>query len=155
MASLAPQDGRGFFVLPQSYEGIGYYTYGRPGGGVAQYAHPHTLTVLFQIASTWSGIDKRRFGIGDISLANGVVHRPHRSHRSGLEVDIRAIRKDGRRQPCNWRSQDYDRDATAKLIALFVRHPSVKRVLFNDKSITGVRPAPRHDDHFHVEFRGA
>lgn len=154
MASPTPSDERGFFVLPQGYEGIGYYAYGRPGRGVAQYAHPQTLTVLFHVAATWAGQDPRRFGIGDISLFNGAPHPPHRTHLNGLEVDVRAIRKDGRRLPCHWRSQDYDQEATAKLIALFLNHPSVRRVLFNDTSIRGVQPRVRHDDHFHVDFRG-
>lgn len=31
-----PRDKRGFFIIPQSFEGGGYYVYGRPNKGRAQ-----------------------------------------------------------------------------------------------------------------------
>ena len=43
------QDARNFYVLPQGYEGGGYYTYGSPGNGISQYAHPN-----------WKGLNMRR-----------------------------------------------------------------------------------------------
>lgn len=47
MSNQNVKDGRSFFVLPQSYEGGGYYAYGAPGGGISQYAHPAMLTTIF------------------------------------------------------------------------------------------------------------
>lgn len=76
--------------------------------------------------------------------------QPHRSHRDGLQVDVRTIRKDSREVGCSIGDPQYDQAATAVLIGLFLRHPYVQGILFNDASITGVRPSRGHDDHFHV-----
>ncbi|QYG00629.1 MULTISPECIES: penicillin-insensitive murein endopeptidase [Massilia] len=152
MSPIPVQDRRHFFILPQGFEGGGYYTYGTPDRGRSQYAHPRMLTVLHWVAVKWSELDTRKFGIGNISLADGVDHPHHGSHESGLEVDIRPVRKDGKHLPCTMRDPQYDRDGTAKLIALFNQHPMVALILFNDRSIQRVRSAVGHDNHFHVEL---
>jgi penicillin-insensitive murein DD-endopeptidase len=147
------QDARKFFVLPQGYEGGGYYTYGTPGDGQSQYAHPALISALNLIAFEWSALDERKFGVGNISLANGVRTPDHKTHRSGLEVDIRPLRTDGLNMRCNFRDKVYDRDATKKLIGLFWKLPNVSEVLFNDPAIGGgVRYYQGHDDHFHVSI---
>lgn len=144
------QDARRFFMLPQGYEGGGYYTYGTPDQGRSQYAHPRMVTLIGLVAAAWSAIDERKFGVGNISLANGIKHPDHATHRSGLEVDARPLRKDGRRLPCAIHDNQYDRVATAKLIELFRRNAAVKYVLFNDLAIPLVTMAKGHYDHFHV-----
>ena len=153
MTETQAQDKRGFFVLPQQYEGGGYYTYGTPGNGQGQYAHPDMITLLLLIGYQWSQLDKRKFGVGNISLADGAEFKPHRSHRNGLQADVLAIRKDGRRESCGIFDAQYDRAATAKLIGLFQNHPYVRGLLFNDSTIPGARRAPGHDDHFHIDLR--
>lgn len=152
MAETRVQDSRKFFVLPQGYEGGGYYTYGTPGEGRSQYAHPRLISLIGLIAMTWSGTDDRKFGVGNISLADGVRHPDHVTHRSGLEVDIRPLRKDGKPLPCTIRDPQYDRIATAKLIKLFLGSAGVRKVIFNDSSIPHVRRGAGHDNHFHVEL---
>jgi murein endopeptidase len=155
MLEVQPKDSRGYFMLPQRPEGAGYYTYGTPSNGAGQYAHPALLTVLFWVEREWQAIDKRRIGVGNISQANGVKYPRHHSHIDGLQVDVRAIRIDGMQSPVTRFQRDqYDRKATAKLIAIFFSHPLVRSVLFNDTEIQGVRPWEGHDDHFHVEIRG-
>jgi len=153
MAEAATQDKRGFFILPQGFEGGGYYVYGTPRGGRGQYAHPKMISVLQKIACEWCHIDRRKFAIGNISLANGEFFYPHATRRNGLQVDVRTIRKDGRALPCSRLEAAYDHEATAKLIKLFLRHPLVDNIRFNDLAIAGVRSLKRHDDHFHVELR--
>lgn len=143
-------DGRSFFILPQGYEGGGYYTYGTPAEGRSQYAHPRMMSLIQQIASQWCGLDTRKFGIGNISLADGADHPDHATHESGLEVDIRPLRKDGRRMPCTFRDYIYDREATALLIGLFLKSKKVRLVYFNDTEIRGTKRARAHDNHFHV-----
>jgi murein endopeptidase len=152
MESASPTDSRGYFLIPQSYEGGGYYVYGTPDKGLGQYAHPQLISALLEVARSWSHLDKRKFGVGNVSLAGGEVFLGHRSHRSGLEVDIRPVRKDGNRLPCSIFDKQYDRDATAALIALFCKHAKVRVVLFNDRSIKGVSHASNHSDHFHVQI---
>lgn len=152
MAQPSPQDSRNYFILPQAPEGAGYYTYGTPGLGAGQYCHPKTLSFIFLLEHRWSGEDARKIGIDNVSLANGIAFPPHRSHRSGLEIDIRPIRKDGKRLPVRYTDLQYDRDATRKLVLQMWQTGLVKRVAFNDLSIPRVQRMVGHDDHLHVEI---
>lgn len=152
MNDIAAQDGRGFFMLPQGYEGGGYYIYGTPDKGQSQYAHPKLISIIAMIAASWVACDIRKFGVGNISLADGIKHPDHSTHRSGLEVDIRPLRKDGLRLGCNIYHPQYDQNGTEKLITLFLKSHYVKDILFNDRDISGVQLASRHDDHFHVSI---
>jgi murein endopeptidase len=140
-------------MLPQAPEDAGYYVYGTPEHGRGQYAHPAMMTLLFFIEREWQAIDRRKFGIGNISLAGGGEFKPHHSHMDGLQVDVRPLRKDGAHVPIKYFQAGYDKEATARLIGLFQAHPAVIKVNFNDLSIPGVCPLERHDDHFHVEIR--
>jgi penicillin-insensitive murein endopeptidase len=152
------EDSRGFFMLPQAPMDSGYYTYGqlyqKPDKGAYQYAHPAMMTAILRVALEWQAIDTRRFGVGNISLPGGWYNKDHSSHMSGLEVDVRPLRRDGLHEPVTWRDSQYDRTATAKLIDLFRTFAPVSFVLFNDSDIPFVRPAIHHDDHFHVKLRG-
>lgn len=152
------QDSRGFFMLPQAPMDSGYYTYGmmdkKPDRGGYQYAHPAMMSAILRVALEWQAIDKRRFGVGNISRADGRDDDEHNSHINGLQVDVRPVRKDGLELPVTWRDRQYDGDATAKLIELFRTFAPVKLVLFNDTNIPFVRIAKKHDDHFHVALIG-
>lgn len=151
--AVQPKDQRGYFILPQAPEDAGYYVYGTPEAGASQYVHPALLSALLWVEREWQASDPRKFGIGNISLANGIDHPDHESHESGLEVDIRPLRKDGQPVAVRWYQAAYDRAATARLIALFRLHLDVRRLYFNDQQIAGVTPYPNHDNHFHMELR--
>lgn len=158
MGIFQPKDDRGYFMLPQAPEGAGYYVYGNiddvPGTGhLGQFAHPAMLSLIFWVENRWQATEKRRFGVGNISQANGPKFRPHATHKNGLQVDVRAVRLDGKQAGVTWSQADYDRAATAKLIAIFNAHPKVAKVFFNDRRVPGVFPLARHDNHFHVEVR--
>lgn len=153
---IQPKDSRGYFMLPQAPEDAGYYVYGTPLNGAGQYAHPALLSVLFWVEREWQAIDNRKFGVGNISQAGGLKYPKHNSHMNGLQVDIRLLRFDGQQIPVDrFQHDQYDRKSTAKLIAIFLSHPSVRQILFNDPEIQGVRPWEGHDDHFHVDIRVA
>ena len=149
------KDSRNYFILPQSPGEAGYYTYGLPKSGVGQYTHPALMSTLFAVEQQWLSIDGRKFGVGNISLKDGRKFSGHDSHRSGLDVDIRPIRRDGAQLPVTRFDAEYDRDATAKLIDLFFCIGRVKRLYFNDLSIPGVRFLEGHDNHFHVTIKVA
>jgi penicillin-insensitive murein endopeptidase len=160
---IQPRDQLGRYMLPQAPEQAGYYVYGNvanmPGTGhLAQYAHPNMLSVIFWVEREWQALDDRKFGIGNISLANGVKYE-HATHRKGIEMDIRPVRKDhmtGQAARCLYKDKAiYDREATIKVVRLFLRHPLVKLIYFNDKELREaagprVLPWPHHDDHLHV-----
>ena len=165
---IQPKDSRGYFMLPQAPEDAGYYVYGNlhyvPGTGAqAQYAHPNLLSVIFQIEREWQAICDRKFGIGNISIDGGEKFDKHESHRKGIEVDCRPVRKDyltGQEARCSYQDKAvYDQEATIKLIRLFIQHPWVKLVYFNDPGVqkalgSQVTSYAGHDDHFHVELWG-
>jgi penicillin-insensitive murein endopeptidase len=155
MLEVQPKDTRGYFMLPQAPEDAGYYVYGTPLQGAGQYAHPSLMSVLFFIEREWQAIDNRKFGIGNISLAGGGRFRPHATHKDGLQVDIRPLRKDGAHVPVSYFQAGYDKDATMRLIEIFLGHPAVIKVYFNDSTISGVWPLADHDNHFHVEMRAS
>ena len=152
------QDTRGFFMLPQAPMDSGYYTYGelyhKPDRGAFQYAHPIMMTAILRVGLEWQAVDRRRFGVGNISLPGGRKPNDHDSHMSGLEVDIRPLRKDGREEPVTYMDREYDHAATTRLIELFRTFTPVAFILFNDPDIPFVHHFPRHDDHFHVKMGG-
>lgn len=166
MLEVQPKESRGYFMLPQAPEDAGYYVYGNVGGRprtghLAQFAHPNLLSLIFYIEREWSAMEERKFGIGNISIAGGVPYDKHRSHQKGIEMDVRPVRKDklvGQAARVSRFDQAYDREATTKLIGLFVQHPMVKIAFFNDDKIqqalggARVRSLRNHDDHFHVEI---
>lgn len=155
MLEVQPKDSRDYFMLPQAPEDAGYYVYGTPGSGAHQYAHHSLMTIILFVAQEWAAIDRRKFGVGNISLAGGPKTQDHASHVDGLQVDIRPLRKDGRHAPVTWHQvEEYDQEATGKLIGLFFSHPFVTKILFNDPdAYHGVKAWPNHDNHFHVECR--
>ncbi|MES2740999.1 MAG: hypothetical protein V4754_08595 [Pseudomonadota bacterium] len=163
---IQPKDSRGYFMLPQAPDEAGYYVYGSlhyvPGTGAqAQYAHANLLSVIFQIEREWQTMCNRKFGIGNISIDGGFAYDNHKSHRKGIEMDCRPVRKDfktGQGAHCTYRDQEYDLEATTNLIRLFVEHPWIKIAYFNDdrvqKALGGarVRSLIGHNNHFHVEL---
>lgn len=165
---IQPKDSRGYFMLPQAPEDAGYYVYGNlhgvPGTGhLAQYAHPNLLSLIFQVEREWQALCDRKFGIGNISIDGGHEFDRHKTHQKGIEVDCRPVRKDritGQAARCSYRDTAvYDAAATATLIGLFVRHPWVKVVYFNDPAVqkalgARVTSCKGHDDHFHVGLWG-
>ncbi|UGQ45591.1 penicillin-insensitive murein endopeptidase [Massilia endophytica] len=150
---VQPKDARGYFMLPQAPEEAGYYVYGTPAGGAGQFAHSALLSMVNFVEREWQATEARKFGVGNISLENGGKYKKHDSHKNGLQIDIRALRKDGQHLAVSRFDHQYDQDSTAKLISIFLAYPSVRLILFNDIAIHGVRPWPGHDDHFHVGLR--
>ena len=146
-------DSRRFFVIPQAPEDAGYYVYGTPVNGRGQYAHSALMTGILRVEREWQAVDDRKFGIGNISLAAGLPFPGHATHKSGLEVDIRPLRKDGAQVPVSWTQPGYDREATAKLLELFRAFTPVVLIYFNDTSLPFVIPLAHHDNHFHLKLR--
>lgn len=164
---IQPRDQLGRFMLPQAPEEAGYYVYGNVGGisgtgHLAQYAHANLMSMVFWVEREWQAIEDRKFGIGNISVANGRKY-DHRTHMKGIEMDIRPVRKDkivGQAARCSrFDAKVYDREATIRLVRLFLRHPFVRIIYFNDVEVqkacgpARVRSCPDHDDHLHIEIR--
>ena len=111
---------------------------GHQGWIELQYAHSNLLTLIFQIERAWQAMYDRKFGIGNISIDGGFAYDNHQSHRKGIEMDCRPVRKDyvtGQGARCTYRDKEYDLDATINLIRLFVEHPWIKIAYFNDDRV--------------------
>ncbi|HRI63533.1 MAG TPA: penicillin-insensitive murein endopeptidase [Polyangium sp.] len=93
-------------------------------------------------------------GVGDISFQQGGRMSPHGSHRRGVDVDIRPLRKDGQRLPVTITDPNYSRDRTKILVQTLLAQPNVSLILFNDTNIQGVRFYEGHHNHLHVRFEG-
>ena len=63
----------------------------------------------------------------------------------------------GQAARCSYKDPTYDRAATIKLLRLFLQHPMVTKVFFNDdemtKALARVGYMTGHDDHIHVKIR--
>lgn len=165
VVQVQPKGEKGWFMLPQAPEQAGYYVYGNVGGvpgtgHLAQYVHAHMMSMIFWVEREWQAVDDRKFGIGNMSLADGRRYE-HKTHMKGIDMDLRPVRKDrmvGQAARCSYRdSAVYDQAATIKLVGIFLQHPMVKLIYFNDPEVqkacgAHVRSWPHHDDHLHVEI---
>jgi hypothetical protein len=144
---------KGLVQLPQNLPKSGFYNYGTPGNGAAQYGTAATMGVIGEARSQWHASGAPPFGVGNMSLSDGSAydkHSPTGDHTTGLGADIRPIRRDGRQERVSWQSPDYDRAATQRLVDTLRGTGGVNRILFNDPQLQGVHPVDGHDDHLHV-----
>jgi len=144
----SPQDTRGYSMLPQASEESRYYSYGTSPTGQVPNAHSRLLCLLFLVETQWSLIDTRQFGIGNIRLTNDADSQNNAVHGVGLNIDIRPLRQDGKHLTVRYTDQQYDQEATQKLIGLFFQSGMVSRVFFNDLSIPRVMPLNGTNDRF-------
>ncbi len=85
-------------VLPAS--GVGYVTNNRGPSGKFQFGQKSTIDAAVAVGTAWDALnDDRPFSIGQISLKGGGEMPPHKSHRVGLDVDVRPMRTDGANEP--------------------------------------------------------
>ncbi|MGH9846321.1 MAG: peptidoglycan-binding domain-containing protein [Blastocatellia bacterium] len=144
----------GFVQLPQvdpEDDDADYYSY---SPARKQFGTPATIEMLAETAHEFHELrPDLRVGIGDISLRDGSPMPPHTSHRSGRNIDIRPLRKDGKRSPVTIHDPEYDREATRTLAQTLFAQPIVKRIFFNDTEIEGVKFFQGHHNHLHVETK--
>jgi peptidoglycan hydrolase-like protein with peptidoglycan-binding domain len=146
--AAGPADGTRLRQLAQAGHG-GSYSYSK---AERQYGTDEMLRVLAGTAAELKRIG-REMGVGDISFAQGGEMPPHKSHRSGKDVDLRPIRAAGGRGPTSVGEATYDREGTRALVEALRSHSSVRLILFNDTEISGVKFYPKHDNHLHVSMR--
>lgn len=144
---------RGFELLPAS--GTGYYHYAGGDDPTSDvWGHPSTIQCVEEVSRKWADRYPRRprIGVGDISLKNGGTFRPHRSHRNGVDVDIRPMKARGE-GPVSVGQPSYSRKHTKDMIELFIETCNVKRVYFNDMTLARkmdkVSTHPGHHNHVH------
>lgn len=149
-SAIAQETATGFEQLPQNTSDYNHYA-----AADRQFGTPNTIDVVIDVARTVHADDANlTFAVGDISFADGREMPPHKAHRRGRNVDLCPIRKDRANKRVTIHDAQYDRDATAQVIAAFLAHANVMSILFNDKTIPGVTHdgGSTHDNHFHVQI---
>ncbi|MBX3469247.1 MAG: penicillin-insensitive murein endopeptidase [Planctomycetes bacterium] len=138
----------GYIQLPAS--GSGYYGY---RGANARWGTPRLVYGIERIGRRFAGSNAGDMGVGDLSLQNGGPISGHRSHQTGIDVDVRPVRTDKAKQPVTINDREYSQQHTRTLIGLFQAELQIALILFNDSKIPGVRHWPNHHNHFHARVR--
>jgi peptidoglycan hydrolase-like protein with peptidoglycan-binding domain len=129
------------------------------GNGRADWGTAAAIGQIEAAAVTVVAQGHGRVAIGDIGFEFGGRIPGHTSHRHGLDVDVRPMRKDARQ--CTWggsyRLSTYDRAATRDLVkAIRAAAPGhVKLIYFNDPVLINeglTRLYAGHDDHLHIRY---
>lgn len=142
---------------PLPLSGTGFVTNNRGASGEFQFGQQSTIDACLALGNEWhSSHPERPFSIGQISKKGGGPMPPHLSHRLGVDIDVRPMRKDGQNNSVTIEDAAYDRATTTALIELWWKKAPVQLVLFNDPTVIGAglsRPFPGHGNHFHVRLR--
>ncbi|GAA3842164.1 peptidoglycan-binding protein [Streptomyces phyllanthi] len=146
--AATPGPGGGPRLTQFARQGPGHYAY---ADSERQYG-TDTMTQL--LTGTAAALHRAglEMGVGDISFAQGGLMPPHKTHQDGRHVDLRPLRTDNARGPVSIGDPVYSRDGTRVLVESLLANPSVRRVLFNDTEIAGVRSFAGHHNHLHVEL---
>ena len=146
-----------FAQLPQVGANRGFYSYGTPDGGRAQWGRQNAIDAVSDAGSRWNATGAPAFGVGNMSKEDGLPYGHEGHQMSGRDVDIRPIRRDGLPSGVTWKLPDgtinpvYDRLGTQRLVDTLRATGSVNRIYFNDPEIRGVSPYSGHDNHLHME----
>ncbi len=110
------------------------------------------VSAIREIGQIWARRGHPRIGIGDLSLRGGGPTPAHDSHRTGIDIDIRPMRRGGEEMPVTFNDSAYSRERTQELCDLIYANGklAVQFVLFNDRGVSGVRPAGGHHNHLHI-----
>ena len=121
--------------VPLPTNGRGYYSYSLVAN--TQYGRKQTIDALVRIGEAWFGRypSGPKIGIGHISIKGGGDFPPHKSHRDGVDVDIRPLRQDHKQDPTNWKDPSYNRALTRDLVNLIRSTARIRSILFNDPEL--------------------
>lgn len=160
IAIMAPRE-TGIVQAPQGLPQSGFYNYGTPSNGEAQFGVPAAIYVIGAAGHAWNTSGRSPFGVGNISKADLSPYdgRSERSdHSRGAGIDIRPIRSDGKQLPVDYNDPAYDRTATQQLVDTLRATGGVEAIYFNDPQIKGVTAdklgpddEPVHHNHLHVK----
>ena len=141
--------------LPE--RGRGFVTNNRGAHGEFQFGQRAIIEAAIRVAAVWESLHSGRpFSIGQISKRGGGLFPPHKSHRLGIDIDVRPMRKDGKNEPVTINEPAYDRPLTTALIDLWWVNAPVQQVFFNDPIVIGKQLSQHvdgHHNHFHVRLR--
>jgi hypothetical protein len=141
-------------LLPAS--GPGFVTNNR-GNDQFQFGQQSSIDAAEAVGAAWNELHPDKpFSIGQISKSGGGTMPPHKSHKLGVDIDVRPMRKDGANAPVEITQSQYDRELTTELIDLWWRKAPVQNVFFNDQTVISAALSQfvnGHGNHFHVRLR--
>lgn len=141
--------------LPEN--GAGFVTNNRGASGEFQFGQQSSIDAALAVAAAWDAAHPGRpFSIGQISKKGGGTMPPHKSHKLGVDIDARPMRKDGKNQSVTIDDSEYDRALTTELIELWWQKAPVQAVFFNDATVIAAKLSQLvagHGNHFHVRLR--
>lgn len=142
-----------FIELPKNAEGLA----NNNRTGDSHFGKPETIDALLRLGRLWKQqFPASQISVGHISRQSGAVFPPHKSHRVGVDVDIRPVRNDLKNLKVTiFDKANYNRDLTRKLIHLIRANTKIKLILFNDPVLVAeglCRSYPGHHNHLHVRF---
>ncbi len=127
-----------------------------PPSGEHQFGQPETIELLLAMAKKWNETGAPQLGIGDISMRDLADFRGHLKtgdHKTGLGIDIRPMRKDGRGEGVRWDDPAYDRETTQRLVDMLNETGQVERIVFGDPQLKGTIVYRGLDDHLHITVK--
>lgn len=122
----------------------------------SHYGKPEVIDALVKMGADWAAretLPNPPVSIGHISRRLGGTFPPHNTHRTGDDIDIRPMRKDGMNERVTWMDTNYSRALTRDMIKAIRANMPITSILFNDPVLIRERLCqqyPRHDDHLHV-----
>ena len=141
-------------LLPES--GTGFVTNNR-GNDEFQFGQQSTIDAALRVGEAWDGLHLNHpFSIGQISKKGGGPMAGHVSHQTGLDVDVRPMRLDGKNKEVTIFEPQYDRAQTTELIKLWWLKAPVLAVFFNDPTVIAAGlsiKVENHHHHFHARLR--
>jgi len=130
------------------------------GNGPANWGTAEAIATTEAVGRTIVALGYGRVAVGDVSFEHGGAIPGHQTHRVGLDVDVRPLRRAN--DQCavagtTWRSTAYDRAATRAMIRRFRSYAPghIKVIYFNDPILIAEGLTTwhtGHDDHVHVRF---
>lgn len=140
-----------FVELPKSAPGLTMFN----RGPNTHWGRQEVIDALLELGERWAALKAYPIAIGHISRRDGSKFPPHLSHRKGVDVDIRPLRKDGKNLPVTIKQKMYDADATRVLVHMIREFAPVKLILFNDPVLVKAgltKGYPDHSNHLHCRF---
>ena len=137
--------------------GTGFVTNNRGDNGQFQFGQQSSIDAALAVGGAWNGLHPNRpFSIGQISKKDGGPFPPHKSHKVGLDVDVRPMRLDDENKPVTITEPQFDLALTTELINLWWQKAPVQMVFFNEASVIAAGLSQfvnGHHNHFHVRLR--
>lgn len=142
------ESSKGFIQFPN--KGIGYDRYLIDPKGDDNWGKPEFVNMLKEIAKKWYEKDKKnKISFGDLSRKNGGELKPHKSHQNGDDADLCLFYNGNRIE--NMDLPSYDKKKCQEFVSfLETEFPSIKEILFGDKTIKGVKVVSGHRNHMHI-----